>query len=285
MCSSDLVYAQTVDEVADRLKAYTDSTRAHSRIKLTYLEIDQESAIKLFDKEASFGMFRDNYFITGAPTNKRITKENADVKFQISIRQRLTKSVLPFNTFLMLTYTQKSFWDMYDSSAPFRDNNFNPGLMLAKPIISDNKLKGMAYMALEHESNGKGGEESRSWNYLVFSGAHFLNARISVQAKFWAGWLSSDNKDLYNYRGIGILAFNYRTLDERFVLSAVLNPRKQVWKVNTQLEMSYKVTPKSNQYIFLQWFQGYAENLLEYNQYSSMVRIGICIKPKLHNLY
>jgi alkylhydroperoxidase/carboxymuconolactone decarboxylase family protein YurZ len=35
----------------------------------------------------------------------------------------------------MLTYTQKSFWDIYQDSYPFADNNYNPGLALAKPIV------------------------------------------------------------------------------------------------------------------------------------------------------
>ena len=75
-----------------------------------------------------------------APTNRKIDKHSADAKFQISIRQRLTKSILPFKTFLYLTYTQRSFWDIYGKSSPFLDNNFNPGLSLSKALIYRNQL-------------------------------------------------------------------------------------------------------------------------------------------------
>ncbi|MDR0612698.1 MAG: hypothetical protein LBG45_04335 [Dysgonamonadaceae bacterium] len=60
--------------------------------------------MNLLDRQPSFGMYRDNYVITGIPTNEKITKHTADIKFRISIRQRLTKTVLPVNTFLMLTF-------------------------------------------------------------------------------------------------------------------------------------------------------------------------------------
>lgn len=266
-------------EVIEMWKNYTDSTKHTSILKHAQIDIDEESVLKHLDAESSFGIYRDNYFITGVPINKRIDKYNSDVKFQISIRQRLTKTILPFNTFLMLTYTQKSFWDVYADSSPFRDSNFNPGLMLAKPIVQHNKLKGMAYLAFEHESNGKDSIYSRSWNYFVLSGTYLFNSRLSIHGKVWGGWLSDDNSDLYDYKGFGMVGINYRSPNERLILSAFVNPRKQIWKVNTQMEASYRLTPKSNQFIFVQWYQGYAENLLEYDRYASMLRVGICIKP------
>ncbi len=111
--------------------------------KSKYLEISEEKALEVFDNQPNFGMYHDNYFITGVPTNTAINKHTADAKFQISIRQRLMKTHLPFNTFLMLTYTQKSFWNIYENSSPFGDNNYNPGIVLTKPIIRNNKLRGV----------------------------------------------------------------------------------------------------------------------------------------------
>lgn len=91
--------------------------------KSMYLEINEQQVLDLLDRQPSFGMYKDNYFTTGIPINKKIDQYSADAKFQISIRQRLTKTVLPFNSLLMLTYTQKSFWDIYQDSYPFADNN------------------------------------------------------------------------------------------------------------------------------------------------------------------
>lgn len=149
------------------------------------LKVDEQDALELFDNTPSFGIYRDNYFVTGVPTNQKIDKNSADAKFQVSIRQRLTKSILPFKTFLYLTYTQKAFWDIYRKSSPFQDNNFNPGISLSKAIIHHNTLKGIAVFSFEHESNGRDSLQSRSWNYLSLSGSWFFNARFSVQLKIW----------------------------------------------------------------------------------------------------
>jgi phospholipase A1 len=269
-------------EVEELWKIQLDTGRTNL-IKPVYLEISEEKILELFDKQPSFGMYHDNYFITGIPLNKEVNKHTADAKFQISIRQRLTKTVLPFNSFLMLTYTQKSFWDIYEKSSPFGDNNYNPGLVLAKPVVRNNKLRGITSFAFEHESNGKDSLDSRSWNYFTLSGVYFYNASLSVQAKVWYGWLDGENPDLFKYKGYGMIALNYRSLNDRFGVSLVLNPCKAA--VNTQMEVTYRPNKKANQYLFLQWYQGYGESLLEYNRYTSMIRVGICMRPPMRNSY
>ena len=53
-----------------------------------------------------FTLFKDNYFIGGIPIGNKPTARNSDVKFQLSIAQRLTKSKLPFDTYLFLQYAK-----------------------------------------------------------------------------------------------------------------------------------------------------------------------------------
>jgi len=283
VCSN--LYAQNYElEEIDNQK--TDSIKANWR-KPNYLPINQSEILENFRKEPSFGIFHDNYFITGVPINKEINNSTADVKFQISIRQLLFKKLLPRNQILALTYTQKSFWNIYEKSAPFADNNYNPGLLLTKPIIHNGTLIGLSSIAFEHESNGReDGIDNRSCNYFVLTGVYFFNELFSTQIKIWGGWLTDENKDLFSrYRGNGLIAINYRSQNDRFWCSAVINPRDRFKSYNTQMEVNYKTSNNSNQYIFLQWYNGYGESLLEYNQYSSMIRVGICIKPYLRNYF
>ena len=248
--------------------------------------VSEKSALELFDNTPSFGIFRDNYFVSGIPTNHKIDKHTADAKFQISIRQRLTKSILPFKTFLYLTYTQKSFWDIYAKSSPFLDNNFNPGISLSKALIYRDQLMGMAVLSFEHESNGRDSLASRSWNYISLSGSWFIDYRFSVQMKVWGGRVDKGgNPDLLKYKGYGFVAFNYQSANERLWCSAIINPRRQFINMNTTLEINFKPSLKANEYLFIQYYNGYAENLLEYDRYVSMVRFGICIKPALRNYY
>jgi len=200
--------------------------------KPVYLQISEEEILDLFDRQPSFGIYKDNYIISGIPTNKTINKHTSDIKFQISVRQKITKTNLPFNTFLMLTYTQKSFWNVFDKSSPFKDSNYNPGLIIGKPLINKNGLIGAVSIALEHESNGKDSLDSRGWNYAVLSGMYFFNSCFSVQGKLWAGFLDQGepelegggNPDLYKYRGYGLIAFNYRSLNDKLWVSAIINP-------------------------------------------------------------
>jgi phospholipase A1 len=261
--------------------------------KSMYLQIDKQEILQMFNRLPSFAMYKDNYFITGIPVNEKITKNNADVKFQISVRQRLTKTVLPFNSFLFLTYTQKSFWSIYKKSSPFDDNNYNPGFAWITPVIRNNKLQGTVAVSLEHESNGKDSLESRGWNFITLSGVYFFNASFSIQAKLWAGILDKGepelegggNPDLFKYRGYGLIALNYRSLNNKFRASAMLNPRGEFGKFNIQLEFNYRPRAIANQYLFVQWYNGYGESLLDYNKFTSILRVGICIKPPLSNLY
>jgi phospholipase A1 len=289
--SSGILHAQT-KELEEMWKQQLDTGRVNYN-KPLYLRIGKDEILKMLDSQPSFGMYKDNYIISGVPTGEAINKYTADVKFQISVRQLLTKTVLPFNTFLMLTYTQKSFWEIYRKSSPFEDNNYNPGLVFVKPVIRKNQLTGVAAVSFEHESNGRDSLASRSWDYLTVSGIYFFNATFSLQAKVWAGipgqpdedYGGGGNPDLYKYRGYGLIALNYRSLKDKFRVSAIINPRTKFGNVNTQLEVNIKLSPKFNQYFFVQWYSGYAEGLLEYNRYTSMIRAGICIKPPLRELY
>ena len=235
--------------------------------------------------EPNFGIYHDNYFITGIPTDRRIDKNTANAKFQISIRQILFKDLLPHDIMFMLTYTQKSFWDIYRTSFPFTDNNYNPGLCAVMPVTQDGRLISNIVVGFEHESNGRDSIESRSINYFFISGSYYYD-HFSAQVKLWSGWIDKEgNPNYFRYKGYGLIAVNYRTANDRFRFSAAVNPRDSFRAFNTQLEASLQLRKYTNQYTFIQWYQGCAEGMLNYTQYNSMVRVGICIKPAFFNHY
>jgi phospholipase A1 len=256
-------------------------------LKPEYLTVEIDSVWKWIDGQPNFGMFKDNYFITGVPLNTQINEHTADVKFQISIRQRLFNKIMPFNTLLYLTYTQKSFWNFYElsESKPFEDNNYNPSLLVVKPIITQNKLKGVVTFAFEHESNGERAEKSRSCNFFSLSGVYFYNPNFSIQAKLWYGRLGNDNPDLYKMRGYGFIALNYRSSNDKLGVGLIINPRDKLSSFNTQLELNFRFNKSSNQFLFLQWYNGYGEDMLNYDKFSSMLRAGICLKPPMRDFY
>ena len=252
-------------------------------VKVRY---NADSVRAVLDKMPYFTLFRDNYFSGGIPLGTKPAGHNSDVKFQLSISQRLTKSKLPFDSYLFIQYTQKAFWDVFRESLPMRDLNFNPGIGLGHLIIRHNKYIGKAYLMLEHESNGRDSIDSRSWNKITLSCALVLNDNWETQFKTWIPIIDGENnKDILKYNGIFQFAVNYRTCNKRLQIGALITQRKAWFGFNTQLELSYKFNKRENQFFFIQYYNGYGENLLEYNQYKNMLRVGFVIKPQDFSLY
>lgn len=74
----------------------------------------------------------------------------------------------------------------------------------------------------------------------------------------------------------------FTTLNERFGVAVSLVKRKG-WRLNynTIIELNYRIFKRDNQYLFLQYYNGYGEGLLAYKEFHSMLRIGLGIKPRL----
>lgn len=281
-CQEDI---ELIDNDSIRQK-YDEAMNDPHIFRPKQIAISEEEAIRMADKLPAFAVYRDTYFVTGVPLNEKITRSSADASFQISIRQRLTKSVLPFKSFAYLTYTQKSFWDIYATSSPFRDTNYNPGLGVGKYLFYKNKLTGAIFAQFKHESNGRDEEQSRSWNYLSVSAKYYFNARFNLSGEFWLPYVDGENnKDLLDYRGIGYVSINYISNKHLWWLSADINPRKGFGNINTTLSASFRISERSNQYIFARFFQGYGESLLDYNKYVMNIRVGICIKPDFYSIF
>lgn len=251
-------------------------------------KINADSVREAFDKAPYFGLYKDNYFIFGIPIgNECPSKYNSNVKFQISISQRLTKSVLPWHTYLYLFYTQKCFWNILENSLPMTDLNFNPGIGLAKPLFIKDRFIGKLMMVLEHESNGRDGDDSRSWNRVTFGANIIVDPTLMVHGKFWIPIIDGqNNKDILDYYGIYQMGVTFTSPNKRFGASVVLMKRKG-WNFNynTVVELNYRIFKRDNQFIFLQYYNGYGEGLLEYNRFHSMLRAGIVIKPQLFSDY
>lgn len=245
-----------------------------------------DSVRREMDKRPYFTLFKDNYFLVGAPLGTKPTKENSNVKFQISISQRLTKSTLPFNTYLYLTYTQKVIWNVFEKSMPMKDMNFNPGIGLGRMIIHKDKVIGFSYFQLEHESNGRDGDASRSWNKISMYAGLQLNRYWDVQAKFWLPIVDGGlNKDILDYSGIFQISANYNWSDRLTAGMVFVKRRGFNLNGNIQLDLSYKLFKNQNQYLYLQYYNGYGEYLLDYNKYQSMLRIGLIIRPQFFSIY
>lgn len=266
-----------VQPVMSQVKTGTDSISM----------IDADSIRREFDKGPYFGLYKDNYFIFGPSIGPKATKENTNVKFQISVRQKLTRSTMPGGTYLYLCYTQKAFWNILEESFPMTDLNFNPGIGLAKPLFRNGKYLGKIIFVVEHESNGRDSDKSRSWNRICLGGDIIITNNILVHAKLWIPFVDGENnKDLLKYAGIGQSGVEFISNDKRWKSSLVIVKRKN-WKLdfNTIAEVSWQFSRKIDWNLFLQYYNGYGEGLLDYKLFSSHLRAGIVIRPKLFSDY
>ncbi len=260
----------------------------HSQIvSISNDDVNSDSIREAFDRGPYFGLYKDNYFIFGCPVGQGIRRDNTNIKFQISIAQRLTRSTLPFGTYLFLFYSQKCFWNVLENSMPMTDLNFNPGIGLTKPLFVKNRYVGKINLIVEHESNGRDGTASRSWNKISLGGSIMIDPQIVVHGKFWLPIVDgAENRDILDYSGIYQMGTSFMSQNGRWGCAVTLVKRKG-WKLNynTILELNYRIFKRDNQYLFLQYYNGYGEGLLAYKEFHSMLRLGIVIKPKLFSDY
>lgn len=253
-------------------------------------KFDTDSLRRIFDRGPYFGCYKDNYFVFGTSIGPKPTKQNSNVKFQISIQQRITRSTLPFNTYLYLFYTQRVIWNVLEDSMPMTDMVFNPGIGVARPFFSSSQGRyiGKMIFVIEHESNGKDGDASRSWNRITIGGNILLDKNIMVYGKVWIPIIDGvNNKDILKYCGIYQSGLQLMSDNRRFG-AAVTVTKRASWnpfKNNIQLDLKYRCFPADNIYLFMQYYNGYGESLIDYNKHSSELRVGICLSPTFFSEY
>lgn len=256
---------------------------AQAQIIKTHTEIDLTDSLRReFDSGPFFTLYRDNYFAVGTDPTHKPTSNNSDVRFQVSIAQRLTKSVLPWHTYLFLTYTQGVAWDVFKNSMPMHDFTFNPGIGLVKPLFNRERMIGKATLMIEHMSNGRDSIWSRSWNRISLGANIIINENITIDGKAWIPIVDGqNNRDILKY--VGIFQGGVSVLSDNKRWGGSLHfIKRATWdfSYNTQLEVFWRPWKAANQFLFLQWYNGYAETLIDYNKFVNKIRFGILIKPR-----
>ena len=234
----------------------------------------------------NIGAYEPMYFLVGTEPEKS--------KFQISFKYRFFNPESVFSTRhhwlngFHLGYTQTSFWDLASSSAPFEDTSYKPELFWLSNnfVTGDSTLKGLFLQTGgQHESNGLGGEESRSTNYLyvkpvfIFYWERFQSG-LQVAPKVWAYVGNDDetNADLDDYRGYFDLGLKLGNRNG-FVLASSFRWAKK--GASIRLDLTYplhRLFFKSlEMYFQLQYANELAERLIAYDERSHAFRLGFSI--------
>jgi outer membrane phospholipase A len=225
------------------------------------------------------------YFVLGA-------RDGYSARFQLSFKYRLFDQSAglgreqPWLAGFYFGYTQNSLWDLSAQSRPFRDTNYRPSLFW-KWERSDEKtwLDGFR-VGLEHESNGREAERSRSINTLFvrpeWRWAFRDGAKLEFTPKVYGYLDKSDNPDIDRYRGYVDWRLRYDS-GENWIATGVarLSPEG---KGSFLLDLSRRARDLKfgpiGGYLHFQFFTGYGEDILDYNmRRKTQLRIGFAIVP------
>jgi len=218
----------------------------------------------------SVSLHRLNYSIIG----------DKDAKLQFSFKFRLAEK-LP----LYFAYSNLALWDIFETSSPFDDINFIPEFFYR--FQGNNRWLISTDAGYIHTSNGKDGDLSRSWDRLVLR----INTAFTpgpmhlvwVTALYSPLTTGDENDDIDQYLGYwetyiflrGLLGHSSENLD---IELSMQSGRDSIPfdRGNVTVGLKYRLpTSNFNPYLYAQYFYGYGETLLRYNQKESQFRAGL----------
>jgi outer membrane phospholipase A len=223
-----------------------------------------------------------NYFVYGAGNEPA-------AKFQFSLKYRLLTFGGPERPSLQLAYTQRSLWDLRESSQPFYDTSYMPELFVEslRPPSSGRRrpLSFLGWAAgYRHESNGKGGEDSRGCDVLYaragLAGGATAAWYFAIVPEIWQYLATTDQlPDLEEYRGYGKLQLIVgHGSGPGLAWSA--SPADGFRRVTHQIDLTLPIGVRKldfGTYFVVHYFDGYAESLLDYTHASRSVRAGFAL--------
>lgn len=273
------VYSQeTAQKQSTDSKSLPGDTTANAKSVEPEIKMDKEieqASKTLFgiDPRNKFSIYQANYFVFG--------KEN--LKMQFSGKYRLAKA---YNIYL--SYTQTMFWNIYAQSAPFDDINYNPEVFYRLVEGDDNFIRSVDF-GVTHTSNGEDGDRSRSINRLFLKtnvATNFGRNNVLAELKLQHIYSKADaNKDIVDHMGYWEMKFIFThilvsgtsrmDLEYRFFGGkSIVN----LGKGGREIGLVYHLGNENfNPAFYLQYFSGYAESLLHYDQKISQARLGLLL--------
>lgn len=205
-----------------------------------------------------------------------------EIAFQISLKANLLPNLFNTNTNLYLAYTQRSFWQEYAEHAFVRENNYEPELFVSYKFNQQKCLK-LMNTGFDHQSNGKGGDQERSWERLYVD-MHFGTENLLFSVKPWIRISHvlehhDYNNDITKYLGHGRLLFAYKFKNNVFSIMSRNNLESFFKHGATEITWSFPIYKNLRGYT--QLFSGYGQSLDEYNHRNNSASIGLSLSDWL----
>lgn len=221
--------------------------------------------------EGRLSFYEPMFFVAGPGID---ANAQINLSFKLRLYEPADQSSRRFFDNLYLGYTQSSFWDLSSDSKPFLDTSYMPGLFYYVPH-TDWRVGGHAVgvaAGYEHESNGKDEADSRSIDMLFvrpyFTFGDTSDFYFTFSPKLYVYVEKSENPDIAKYRGYGDFRFTYGKNDD-WQVAWSLRKGTQSNAFSSDLQGTYplnRLLPGLSGYLMLQYFTGYGETLLNYDQ-------------------
>ena len=216
-----------------------------------------------------------------ASGNPDFRNESAEAQFQVSLKVPVMLDLLGDRMDIYAAYTNRSFWQVYndEESQPFRETNHEPEIWAQ--FENDYSLFGFRNVVnsvgLIHQSNGRSGVLSRSWNRLF---GNFVFQRRNIAFGF-KPWIiiddANENDDIEDYLGHG--EFRIGWADDGHVLALMLRNQLESGFDRGAVEMSWSFPLFDYPYLkgYVQYFYGYGESLVDYDRKVNRLGVGISL--------
>ncbi len=219
--------------------------------------------------------------------DEKVSIDHTEAKFQVSLKFPVAVGLFNGRADIMAAYTNRSFWQVYNNdSAPFRDTNHEPEAWIS--FLNDGKILGwrnvVNHAGFVHQSNGRGGNLSRSWNRVY---AQFIFEKEN-QALWIKPWYrlpekdsDDDNPDINDYMGFGEIGWTYTTKGHEITTQLRNHLESGFSKGTTEVSWSFPIPHYDHFRGYVQVFNGYGETLIDYNRQNTTIGVGISLNDWL----
>lgn len=295
-CMMQLIESASNTLSASQLRNYCSlESRTGSGVSGEASPLRRRIALEQFSLNNPFSLLphRPNYLLplaysTDPNPNTQDDSElqPVEVEFQLSMKVVILDGLYRDYGSLSFAYTTRSFWQAYnfDLSSPFRETNHEPEFILA--LGSQLEFGGWRNLgnavSLNHQSNGLSGEDSRSWNRVIFQ-TIWEHDRWAVALRPWlripefeerypGDPLGDDNPDILDYMGHFDLNIVYGGNLHQFGLMVRNNLQIDSNRGAAELSWSFPINDRVRGR--MQYFHGYGENLIDYDRFNQTLGLG-----------
>jgi len=211
--------------------------------------------------------------------------EPTELKIQVSVKVPVfsgaVHKVFGDDSSMWFAYTQTSWWQIELESAPFRESNYEPEAFLDFPLpfhalgFDGERMR----FGFSHQSNGQDGTLSRSWNR--FRGEFEISrADLVIHARLWQRMgehpATDDNPNIGDYLGWGDLALSWKPSGQQFGLK-INNAFGSESHRGVEFNWVFRRGVEGEPAWMLQYYHGYGESLIDYDEKVTRFGIGLMI--------